>query len=103
MKVAGLTASEGMKWLAYNFVAAGVGGYGIWCILNRKACVPAGRGRGIKTLEGTDAISAGVCYLLLATFAYVSEDWRERERLRRFRLPALILIAAAFACLVLFG
>jgi hypothetical protein len=76
--------------------------YGVWCILSGQAWVPR-KGSGLAPVSGSHAVTAGLCYILLAAYAYVDLDWRRRERLRRFRIPVLVVLGTAFSGLILFG
>jgi len=89
------------RFLAAALVPGLIACYGAWCIFNGRAHVPGSLGNGIKVTSGTEAVTGGVCYLLLALWIYVHLDWRDRKHLRRFRVPALILLWIAFTTVIL--
>jgi len=90
------------RFVAAAFVPALVAAYGIWCLLTGHGWVPR-KASGFAPVSGHHAVTAGLCYILLATYIYVYLDWRDRERLRRFRIPVLIALGGAFAGIILFG
>jgi hypothetical protein len=89
------------RFLAAALVPGLVACYGAWCILSGQALVPATRVQGFKRVSGTDAVTGGVCYILLAAWIYVYLDWRDRERLRWLRVPVLVALWIAYTGAIL--